>query len=69
VISIPHVVASYLFVPWENPYGRFYPILILGWTLNFEMFFYAMFAIALRYPRRAVCRCWRRSSRPSVAAV
>src|SRR6185437_16127795 len=47
-----HVLASYLFVPWKNPYGRFYPVLILGWTLNFEMFFYALFALGLHWPKR-----------------
>jgi exopolysaccharide production protein ExoZ len=28
------------------------PLLVPGWTLNFEMFFYAAFAIALLLPRR-----------------
>ncbi len=51
-LSSPHVLASYLFVPWRNPYGRFYPVLILGWTLNFEMLFYALFALGLRWPQR-----------------
>jgi len=51
-ISIPHIVASYLFVPWQNPYGKFYPILMLGWTLNFEMLFYVIFALALRFSPR-----------------
>lgn len=47
-----HVLASYVFLPWENAYGKFYPILILGWTLNFEMFFYGVMALALTLPRR-----------------
>jgi len=52
VLSVPHVIASYLFLPWENPYGQFYPVLILGWTLNFEMLFYLIFAVALRFSLR-----------------
>lgn len=29
-----------------------FPLLVPGWTLNFEMFFYAAFAVALFLPRR-----------------
>lgn len=32
------------------PYGPF-PVLAPGWTLNFEMFFYALFALTLGFPR------------------
>jgi peptidoglycan/LPS O-acetylase OafA/YrhL len=52
VIAPGHVIASYLFLPWVNPYGQFYPVLILGWTLNFEMLFYVIFAFSLNFPRR-----------------
>ena len=48
-LSVPHIIASYLFLPWKNPYGQFYPILMLGWTLNFEMLFYFIFSLALRF--------------------
>ena len=41
-----------MFLPWENAYGKFYPVLILGWTLNFEMFFYGVMALTLALPRR-----------------
>jgi len=46
------VVSSYLFIPYERMDGRTAPILSLGWTLNFEIFFYAVFALALLLPRR-----------------
>lgn len=52
VLSVPNIIASYLFIPWKNAYDRFYPVLILGWTLNFEMLFYLIFAVALRFSRR-----------------
>ena len=45
-----HVVASYLFLPAFPPNvasGPLEPVLIVGWTLNFEMMFYALFALAL----------------------
>lgn len=51
-IDWAHVLASYVFLPWENAYGKFYPVLILGWTLNFEMFFYGLMALSLALPRR-----------------
>jgi peptidoglycan/LPS O-acetylase OafA/YrhL len=49
------IVASYLFLPWERHDGRIAPVLSLGWTLNYEMFFYllASFALAWRWPRAA----------------
>lgn len=52
IISPAHVAASYVFLPWTNPYGQFYPVLMLGWTLNFEMLFYGIFAASLNFPRR-----------------
>lgn len=45
----PHVVASYLFIPMESPWfqGYMWPVLVPGWTLNYEMAFYAIFAVSL----------------------
>lgn len=43
-----HVLASYLMIPARHPTLPFYwPILIPGWTLNYEVFFYVLFAGAL----------------------
>ena len=50
--SWQHILASYLFVPYSRPVdGAMLPLLPLGWTLNYEMFFYAVFAVALILPR------------------
>ncbi len=43
---------SLLFIPFKKANGLFHPVLFLGWTLNFEMFFYALFALGLLLPRR-----------------
>jgi peptidoglycan/LPS O-acetylase OafA/YrhL len=49
------VLASYLFIPVERPDGVVQPLYSLGWTLNYEMFFYALFALAIVLPyRRAI---------------
>ncbi|ROT44761.1 acyltransferase [Pusillimonas sp. NJUB218] len=49
-----HVVSSYLFIPSDNPgTGRIEPLLIPGWTLNYEMFFYLLFGAALLLPSRS----------------
>ncbi|HEY8564732.1 MAG TPA: acyltransferase [Beijerinckiaceae bacterium] len=49
------VAASYLFWPYARPDGLPLPVYSLGWTLNYEMFFYALFALALGLSRtRAV---------------
>lgn len=51
-------VKSLLFIPYERPTGLIQPILFLGWTLNYEMFFYVMFAISLAVsPKRAPLLC------------
>jgi len=41
------VLASYLFIPAQDGNGRLFPIVTVGWTLNFEVFFYLLFAAAL----------------------
>ena len=51
-LTAGHVVASLLFVPMRSPSsGEIWPVLVQGWTLNFEMFFYLVFALALLLPR------------------
>jgi peptidoglycan/LPS O-acetylase OafA/YrhL len=35
-----YILASFLFLPWPRPDGLMEPALGLGWTLNYEMFFY-----------------------------
>lgn len=43
-----HIAASYLFLPARDPgSGKIWPVLAPGWTLNYEMFFYALFAVML----------------------
>lgn len=48
-----HLLQSLLFVPHLDPMGRPYPLLLQGWTLNYEMFFYVAFALSLFLPRRS----------------
>lgn len=47
------ILKDFVFVPHlsidEDEQGEIYPLLIQGWTLNYEMFFYALFACALLY--------------------
>ena len=47
------VLRSLFFVPYVNELGAIQPVLTLGWTLNYEMFFYAIFAGFVFLPRRA----------------
>lgn len=46
-VSSKLIVCSYTFVPCVNHLGFFSPVLTLGWTLNYEMFFYLLFAISI----------------------
>ncbi|HEX4409859.1 MAG TPA: acyltransferase [Xanthobacteraceae bacterium] len=47
-----YAVASYLFWPYMRLAGDVRPLATQGWTLNLEMLFYTVFAIALVFPRR-----------------
>ena len=47
-----HVALSLLFMPHADPAGDSFPVLVAGWTLNFEMAFYAVFAASLWLPPR-----------------
>jgi exopolysaccharide production protein ExoZ len=42
-----HVVASFLFIPAWNSSHYPLPVLPMGWTLQYEMFFYSLFSLAL----------------------
>lgn len=51
--DLHHLLLSLLFIPAENPAGfGLYPTLNVGWTLNYEMFFYLLFALAFCVPQR-----------------
>lgn len=52
------LLCSLLFIPRETTYAGVVPTLVLGWSLNYEMYFYAVFALAmLASPRRAPVLC------------
>lgn len=52
--ELPHFIASLLFVPWPHPQiPALLPLLIPGWTLNYEMAFYGLFALGMLLPRSA----------------
>ncbi len=55
-LDIWNVVSSYLFFPSESISstfsGSFKPVLYVGWTLNYEMFFYLIFAFSLFFSGR-----------------
>ena len=49
---LPRLLRSLFFIPYVNDAGLAQPVLGVGWTLNYEMFFYTLFALALLMPRR-----------------
>ena len=56
--DLRHVVASFLFVPYTHPVLHYTsPILVPGWSLNYEMFFYLLFAAGLSLRNRMVTFC------------
>jgi exopolysaccharide production protein ExoZ len=52
--QLSHIAASYLFIPVPHPiFAReMWPLVVPGWTLNCEMFFYLLFALALLFVGR-----------------
>lgn len=50
-----NLIKSLFFIPYMKKGGVIQPVLFLGWTLNYEMFFYAIFAIGL-FIRNAATR-------------
>lgn len=52
-----HALASYFFIPWQHPVlPAIFPLVTPGWTLNYEMFFYLVFALCLLIPAEGAAR-------------
>ncbi len=49
--SAMEVLASLIFLPYARADGAIQPLFGLGWTLNYEMMFYLVFALALPLKR------------------
>ncbi|MFI5014398.1 MAG: acyltransferase family protein [Hyphomicrobiales bacterium] len=49
--SLAMALASFAFIPFMRPDGVAQPLYSLGWTLNYEMFFYVVFALFLPFSR------------------
>ena len=55
VHSMGSVIGSFALVPWPRPNGVIFPLVPPGWTMPYEIFFYAAFAVAILLSRaRAV---------------
>ena len=50
--DLGRLLASILFLPDLRPDGTMRPVVFVGWTLNFEMAFYVLFALGLAARRR-----------------
>lgn len=49
--SSTYIISSYMFVPYPRFTGEMLPVFPLGWTLNYEMLFYVLFATAMTQKR------------------
>ncbi len=47
-----HFLKSLFFITYENTAGDLQPFLANGWTLNYEMYFYVIFALCLLIPAK-----------------
>jgi peptidoglycan/LPS O-acetylase OafA/YrhL len=58
--DLSYILCSYLFIPndaFGSVGGIAFPLLSLGWTLNYEMLFYAVFSTFLFLPRAKAIFC------------
>ena len=75
VLTPDHVLKSLFFIPHFYPGmpSRIWPLLLPGWTLNYEMVFYLVFAVALLLPRRLMIpligACSPRPSPPASSSI
>jgi exopolysaccharide production protein ExoZ len=49
---LDELLKSLFFIPFWKESGRAVPLLFLGWTLEYEMFFYLLFAVALAISKK-----------------
>jgi peptidoglycan/LPS O-acetylase OafA/YrhL len=52
--DLANFLASLAFIPARDAAGQIRPVLPVGWSLNFEVFFYLLFAAALAWRLRPV---------------
>jgi exopolysaccharide production protein ExoZ len=48
------LIKSMLFIPHFDAEGHAWPLMVVGWTLNLEVFFYIIFAVGLSFRRPLV---------------
>jgi exopolysaccharide production protein ExoZ len=46
------LIKSLAFIPYQRLDGQMHPVVFVGWTLNYEMFFYVIFAVGLIFPKK-----------------
>lgn len=59
-LTFQHVILSFLFIPHQNPGTlSISPLVKVGWTLDYEMFFYFIFAMSMlaNYSKRILLTC------------
>lgn len=56
-VSLVYFLKSLFFVPFDKNGVGFSPLLFLGWTLNYEVYFYLLFALSMRFCHRHVLLC------------
>lgn len=57
IFDLKQIISSYAFFPYPRADARIAPLLSLGWTLNYEMFFYAICAFSLMLRRSTLAMC------------
>ena len=49
--GVTEIAKSLAFIPYRDEMGLYQPVYSLGWSLNYEIFFYAILVCTLKFPR------------------
>jgi len=55
ISSFSYVMASLFLIPAIGYTGHVHPVLLVGWTLYYELYFYGVFGLLLAFSRTAAC--------------
>lgn len=53
-IELDALIGNFLFIPWPDSAGEVNRLLVVGWTLDYEMYFYLLFAVAMMFRNGAL---------------
>lgn len=57
-LELGWLLGNFAFIPWPDSSGSAERLVVVGWTLDYEMMFYALFALAMLSRHGLLFLCW-----------